>query len=159
MTVKRVYWDEETHGLRDTPTRHGWHVELVRATEHDAEVTRLRSELDASNTRVAQLTELLSSQRDANDDLRSELDAAKSALAHSFCDLREEVLRLTKELAEARRALRMATFSHEYSCSAAWGAEADCSCGIREARKQRVIAVLASAPSRGSEGEGGGGAT
>lgn len=46
----KLFWDSVTHNLRETPTRHGWHTELYRAKDVDAEISRLQNQRVTADT-------------------------------------------------------------------------------------------------------------
>lgn len=51
----KLFWDSETRNLRETPTRHGWHTELYRAKDVDAEIARLTQAVADKESDVARL--------------------------------------------------------------------------------------------------------
>jgi len=51
--MDKLYWDEETGAVRNSPTRHGWHTELYRAKEVDVQITQLRGNLSLAEEGLA----------------------------------------------------------------------------------------------------------
>ena len=51
--LDKLYWDQDTHGLRSEPTRHGWHIELYRVMDVDLKLAQLRGNLSLAEEGLA----------------------------------------------------------------------------------------------------------